>query len=58
MNVYISLSQMNKLQDISVRDMCISSAGGSHSQIGELLPSKWSCVCVWVWVCGRAVLMT
>ena len=44
-------SQMHKLQDISLRDMCVSSAGGDHSEIGELLPSECVCVCVCVCVC-------
>ena len=41
---------MNKLLDISLRDMCISSAGDDHDQIGELLPSM--CVCLGVCVCA------
>ena len=44
-------SQMHKLQDISLRDMCVSSAGGDHSEIGELLPSECVCVCVCACAC-------
>lgn len=48
---------MNKLLDISLRDMCISSAGGDPSQIGELLPST-SClsVCPGVHACVRVCM--
>ena len=52
----VSLSQMHKLQDISLRDMCVSSAGGDHSEIGELLASECVCVCVCVCACVRACM--
>ena len=42
---------MHKLQDISLRDVCVSSAGDNHSKIGELLPSECVFVCVCLCVC-------
>ena len=53
---YMLLSQMNKLQDISLRDMCINSAGGDPSKIGGLLPSML-CVCVCVRACMHACVL-